>query len=147
MSSLFKMSCRDPLVENMVKNNCSHFPIAVLLTTLICSLWTIAYLFFWFYNCNYEILGARNTLERYFQDLYSGILKAPKFLKFQLVDQKYKFAFVWWLQIKVIKRTTMGKQLRFFFTMCFTSDLSGIWQGLKSRYSSFEVNCNNHFLE
>jgi hypothetical protein len=27
-------------------------------------------------------------LERYFQDLFSGILKAPKFLKIQLVNQK-----------------------------------------------------------
>ena len=25
------------LVENMVKKNCSHFPIAVFLTTLVCS--------------------------------------------------------------------------------------------------------------
>jgi hypothetical protein len=29
-------------------------------------------------------------LERYSQDLSSGMLKAPKFLKFQLVNQKKK---------------------------------------------------------
>ena len=34
------------LVENMVKKNYSRFPIAVLLTTLICSQLTIADLFF-----------------------------------------------------------------------------------------------------
>jgi hypothetical protein len=52
-------------------------------------------LFFWFYDWNFEILGACNTpLERYFQDLSSGILKAPKFLKFQLLNQKNKFAVV-----------------------------------------------------
>jgi hypothetical protein len=55
------------LEENMVKKNRSHFPIAVLLTTLICSHQTIAYLFFWFNDCNFEIMGACNTqLERFF---------------------------------------------------------------------------------
>jgi hypothetical protein len=38
------------LVENMAKKNRSRFLIAVLLTTLICSQETIAYLFFWFTN-------------------------------------------------------------------------------------------------
>jgi hypothetical protein len=34
-------------------------------------------------------MGACNTpLERYFQDLSNGILKAPKFLKLQLLNQK-----------------------------------------------------------
>jgi hypothetical protein len=33
-------------------------------------------------------------LEKYFQDLFSGVLKAPKFLIFQLVNQKNKFTFV-----------------------------------------------------
>jgi hypothetical protein len=43
----------------------------------------------------FEIPGACNTLlERYSQDLSNGILKAPKFLNFQLVNQKNKFAFV-----------------------------------------------------
>ena len=37
-------------------------------------------------DCNFEIMGACNIpLERYFQDLSSGILKSPEFLKFQLV--------------------------------------------------------------
>jgi hypothetical protein len=62
----------------MVKKNRGHFPIAVPLTTLICSHQTTANLFFWFYDCNAEILGACNTpLERYFQDLSSSISKAP----------------------------------------------------------------------
>jgi hypothetical protein len=52
-------------------------------------------LFFGFYDYNFKNLGAFNTpLERYFQDLPSGILKASKFLKFQLVNQKAKSAFV-----------------------------------------------------
>jgi hypothetical protein len=52
-------------------------------------------LFSWFYDCNFEIPGACNTpLERYSQDLSSGILKAPKFLEFQLVNQENKSAFV-----------------------------------------------------
>jgi hypothetical protein len=39
---------------------------------------------FWFYDCNFEIMGACNTpLERYFQDLSNGILKAPEFLELQ----------------------------------------------------------------
>ena len=47
------------------------------------------FLIFLFYNCNFSILGACNTpLERYFQDLSSGILKAPKFLKPQLENPK-----------------------------------------------------------
>ena len=63
------------LVENMVKNNRNRFPIAVLLTTLICSHRTTAHLFFWFYDYNFEIMGACNTpLESYFQDLSSVIL-------------------------------------------------------------------------
>jgi hypothetical protein len=79
------------LVENMVKENRSRFSIAVLLTTLICSHKTTADFSFLFYNCNFKILGACNTpLERYFQNLSSGILKAPKFLKLQLVNQKRK---------------------------------------------------------
>jgi hypothetical protein len=48
-------------------------------------------LFFGFYDWNFEIMGAYNTpLEKYFQDLSSGILNAPKFLKFQLLNQKNK---------------------------------------------------------
>ena len=51
---------------------------------------------FGFYDCNFEILGVCNTpLERYFQDLPSGILKTPNFLKFQLVNQKNKSAVVY----------------------------------------------------
>jgi hypothetical protein len=42
-----------------------------------------------FYDCNFKCLGVCDTsLERYFQDLSSGILKAPKFLRLQLVIQK-----------------------------------------------------------
>jgi hypothetical protein len=40
-------------------------------------------------------MGAYNTpLERYFQDLSKGILKAPKLLKCWLVNQKIKSAVV-----------------------------------------------------
>jgi hypothetical protein len=52
-------------------------------------------LFFWFYDSKFKILGASNTpLERYFQDLSSGILKSPKFFKFQLLNQKTKSAVI-----------------------------------------------------
>jgi hypothetical protein len=40
-------------------------------------------------------MGACNTpLEKYFQNLSSGILKAPKFLKFQLVNQIYIYIYI-----------------------------------------------------
>jgi hypothetical protein len=75
------------VVESMVKKNRNRFPIAVFLTTLICSHQTTVNLFFWVYDCNFEIMGACNTpLERYLQDLSSGILETPKILKFQLVN-------------------------------------------------------------
>jgi len=52
-------------------------------------------IFFWFHGYNFEILGTCNTpLERYFQDLSSGILKTPKILNFLLVNQENKNAFV-----------------------------------------------------
>jgi hypothetical protein len=42
-----------------------------------------------------KIMGACNTpLEKYFQALFSDILKVPKFLKFELVNQEEKNAFV-----------------------------------------------------
>jgi hypothetical protein len=73
----------------MVKKNRSRLSIAVLLTTLICSHETTANFSLLVYDCKIKILGACNTpLERYFQDLSSGILKASKFLKLQLVNQK-----------------------------------------------------------
>ena len=49
------------VVESMVKKNRNHFPIAVFLTTLICSHQMIVNLFFWVYDCNFEIMGACNT--------------------------------------------------------------------------------------
>jgi hypothetical protein len=45
-------------------------------------------LFFLFHDSSFKLFGACNTpLERCFQDLSSGILKAPKFLKFELVNK------------------------------------------------------------
>ena len=67
------------------------------------------------------ILKGNTPLERYFQDLSRGILKAPTFLKSQLVNQKNKYAVVYELQIRVVKRAAMGKRVWFFFTMFFTS--------------------------
>ena len=70
-------------------------------------------------------MGACNTqLRRYFEDLSRSILETPKILKFQLVNQKNKYAFVQWLQIRVVKRTAMGKRVRFFFTMFSTSEVT-----------------------
>jgi hypothetical protein len=78
----------------MLKKNRIRLSIAVLLTTLICSHQTIADFSFWYYDCKIENLGACNTpLERYFQDLSSGVLKASKIIKIQLVNQN-KFAVV-----------------------------------------------------
>ena len=73
----------------MVIKNRGRFSFAALLTTLICSQYMTVDLLFGFYGCNFEIRGACNTpLERYFQDLSTGILKAPNFLQFQLVESK-----------------------------------------------------------
>ena len=78
------------LVENMVKKNHNRYPIAVLFTTLICSHKMNAYLFlvFDFTTASLKMGACNILLERSIQDLSSGILKAPKFLKFQLVNQK-----------------------------------------------------------
>ena len=78
------------LVENMVKKNRNRYPIAVLFTTLICSHKMNAYLFlvFDFTTASLKMGACNILLERSIQDLSSGILKAPKFLKFQLVNQK-----------------------------------------------------------
>jgi hypothetical protein len=79
------------LVENMVKKNHSRLSIAVFLTTMICSHSTTANYSFLFYDCTFKILGACNApFERCFPKLSSGILKAPKFLKLQLVTQEKK---------------------------------------------------------
>ena len=78
------------LVENMVKKNRNRYPIAVLFTTLICSHKMNAYLFlvFDFTTASLKMGACNILLERSIQDLSSGILKAPKFLKFQLVNKK-----------------------------------------------------------
>ena len=108
------------LVENMVKKNHGHLSIAVHLTTLICSHQTTAYSSFLFYDCNFKCLGVCDTsLERYFKHLSSGILKAPKFLRLQLVIQKKQ----------IYNRLTSADQggqknrngQRLFFTMFSTS--------------------------
>ena len=105
------------LVENMVKKNCSRFFIVVLLTTLICSKrlhicflgFTTVILRFW----GHVIHGWKGIFKTYL----AVYLKTPKSLKFQLVNQKNKYAIVYWLQIMVVQKTAMGKRLWFFFTM------------------------------
>ena len=88
----------------------------------------IANISFLFYDCNFEILEACNTpLEKYFQDLFSCILKASKFLNHQLVNPKNKIVFIWQVQIKVVKRTAMDKQLQLSFTMFSTSEGGAIF--------------------
>ena len=74
---------------------------------------------FCFYTCNFEILGACNTpLERYFQ----GIIKKPKFLKFQLVNPK-KIAFLLLTTNQGGQKDRNGKTtMLLFFTMFSTSD-------------------------
>ena len=70
-----------PLVENMIKKNriffhCGYFNLLDLQSLNNC--------IFIFYNCNFEIMGACNTLlERYFQELSSNILKPSKYLILQ----------------------------------------------------------------
>ena len=76
-------------VENIAKKNRSRFPIAVLLTTLICSHKTTTNICFVFCACKFKCLGACNIpLERNNQDLSNGNLQAPKYLKCQLVSQE-----------------------------------------------------------
>ena len=49
----------------------------------------------------------------------------PKNVKLQSQNKKEKYAIVHRLQIMMVKRTAMGKRLRFFFTMFSTSGDSG----------------------
>ena len=45
--------------------------------------------YFSFYDCRFKCLGACDIpLERYFQYLSNGTLQAPRYLKFQLVNQE-----------------------------------------------------------
>jgi len=72
-----------PLVENMVKKNRSYFPIAVLLTTMISVIKQLQICFFGFTIAILKFWG--HEIHR-----WKGLLKAPKFSKFQLVNQKNK---------------------------------------------------------
>ena len=61
------INSRISLVENMVKKNHIRFPIAVLLTTLICSHITTTKIYFSFCDCKFKSLGACDIpLEKYF---------------------------------------------------------------------------------
>ena len=77
------------LVEDMVRKDRSRCPIAVLLTTLLYSHITTTKISFSFCDNKFKCLGACDIpLERYFQDLPNGILRASKYLKCQLVSQE-----------------------------------------------------------
>jgi hypothetical protein len=74
----------------MAKKNRSCLSIAVLLTTLIGVTKQLQIFLFSFTTAILKIGGGacNKPLERYFQYLFSGILKGPKFLKLQLINQK-----------------------------------------------------------
>ena len=111
------------IVENMVKKNHNRFPLRFFWPPWSVVTKRLHICFFWFYDCNFENMGACNTsIEMYFQDLSSSISKVPKILNSMLVNQKNKSAFILWQHIKVAKRTAMEKKLQFFFTMFSTSD-------------------------
>ena len=79
------------LVLSLVERNC--FPIVVLLTTHVQSLNDYHFFFFSFTTAILKIMGCFIVmLERYSQDLSNGIVQAPKFQTFKLVDTKMKFA-------------------------------------------------------
>jgi hypothetical protein len=106
------------LVENMVKKNCNRFPIVVLLTTLIYSHQTNAYLFYWFTNWIFKKLGAFNmSLERSWNTFPMVYYMPPKSQNCSCKTQKI----ICNRLVNVdqgVKRTAMGKQLRFFLP-CF----------------------------
>ncbi len=84
-----------PLVENMVKKNRSRFSIAVLLTTLVCRHITTKKTYSSFDDYKFRCLGACDIpLERYFQDLSSGISHAPKHVILQLQNENKIFVVV-----------------------------------------------------
>jgi hypothetical protein len=78
------------LVEKIAKRNRSRFPVAVLFDHPdLQSLNDCKFFFLCFTTVILKVWGARNTLlERCFQDLFSSILNASKFLK--LVDKPKK---------------------------------------------------------
>ena len=58
--------------------------------------------------------------ERFWKYPFNGISHAPRHWNLQLQNEFF-FVVVKWLQIRVVKRTTMGKQMRFFFAYFSTS--------------------------
>ena len=71
-----------------------------------------------------EILVACNApLERYFQDLYRSLLKDPKFLKFQLVNQKTNLHSFTDCRSGWSKEPQWENDCNSFFTMFSTSDV------------------------
>ena len=66
------------LVEKWRKKNRNRYPIAVLLTTLICSHITTTKFYFSFCDCKIKCFGACDILlERCFQDISNVVLRAP----------------------------------------------------------------------
>ena len=79
----------------MVKKNRSRFPIAVLLTTLVCMHITTTKTYFSFGDYKFGCLGACNIpLERHSQDFSSGISHAPKHVILQLQNENKIFVVV-----------------------------------------------------
>jgi hypothetical protein len=65
-------------------------------------------------------MGACNTpLERYFQDISRGMLKAPKFLKFQLVNQKKQICSRLLIADHGGQKNRNGKTITVLFLPCF----------------------------
>ena len=74
-------------------------------------------------NCDFRYFWACNIpLERSGKYFSNGISHAPRHLNLQLQNEKYFFVVGMWLQIMVVKKTAMEKQLRFFFAMFSTSE-------------------------
>ena len=77
------------LVENYAKKNRSRFPIAVLLTTLLCSHLTTTKIYFSFCDCKCKCVGVCDIpLERHFQDLSNDMLQAQKYVKCHSVTEE-----------------------------------------------------------
>lgn len=119
---ILNVICALTLVENCAKkesqliSHCGSFDHHVMQ-----SLNDYYYYFILFSYFNFKNLGACNIpLLRCFQDLFTGILYVPEFLKFQLVNHIYIYTYTCMyvmasrMQSKLVKRTTMGNDCDFF---------------------------------
>jgi hypothetical protein len=92
---------------------------AVLLTSVICSRCMIANFLLHFATIILNNFGTCNIPS---EDLSNYILHAPKFLKFQSLNQKTTSVAIQWLQNMLVKRNCSQFQLQFIWAEFSTSE-------------------------